>query len=479
MSEFVHLHLHSQYSLLDGANRLDDVIAAAAAAGHAGAGADRPRQHVRRDRVLQHARKAPGSSRSSASRPTSRRAAGSTAQPGKGEQQPPGAAGPRTRPATSNLLKLTSALLPRGLLLQAAHRQGAAAPAQRGADRPLRLPQGRDQRADRRPAARRRPRPPRASSCEIFGDGNFYLEMQDHGIPEQRLANEVLRRISARSSASRWWSPTTATTCARTTPSPTTSCSASAPRRPSPTPTGCSYASRRLLPEVRRRDARALPRRPRRRSRTRCAIAERCNLTIPIGGVPPAGVPGAGGVHASSPTSRGRARGARGAPRRAAPAPRPGAGQARPRSSTGSGSSTRSRSSRRWASPATSWWSGTSSATPASTASRWARAAARRPARWSPTRCASPTSIRSQYDLLFERFLNPERISMPDIDIDFCMRAPRRGHRVRQREVRPRPGGPDHHLRDAGREGGDPRRRPRAWGCPTPRSTASPSWSPT
>ena len=30
-----------------------------------------------------------------------------------------------------------------------------------------------------------------------------------------------------------------------------------------------------------------------------------------------------------------------------------------------------------------------------------------------------------QYNLLFERFLNPERISMPDFDIDFCMR--RRG----------------------------------------------------
>src|SRR5947209_9300602 len=25
-----------------------------------------------------------------------------------------------------------------------------------------------------------------------------------------------------------------------------------------------------------------------------------------------------------------------------------------------------------------------------------------------------------RYDLLFERFLNPERISMPDFDIDFC-----------------------------------------------------------
>src|SRR5207237_6165351 len=27
-----------------------------------------------------------------------------------------------------------------------------------------------------------------------------------------------------------------------------------------------------------------------------------------------------------------------------------------------------------------------------------------------------------RYDLLFERFLNPERVSMPDFDIDFCER---------------------------------------------------------
>ena len=25
-----------------------------------------------------------------------------------------------------------------------------------------------------------------------------------------------------------------------------------------------------------------------------------------------------------------------------------------------------------------------------------------------------------KYDLLFERFLNPERVSMPDVDVDFC-----------------------------------------------------------
>ena len=37
-------------------------------------------------------------------------------------------------------------------------------------------------------------------------------------------------------------------------------------------------------------------------------------------------------------------------------------------------------------------------------------------------RCRSPTSTRSRYDLLFERFLNAERVSMPDIDIDFSVR---------------------------------------------------------
>ena len=32
-----------------------------------------------------------------------------------------------------------------------------------------------------------------------------------------------------------------------------------------------------------------------------------------------------------------------------------------------------------------------------------------------------PTLIRLNTTLLFERFLNPERVSMPDFDIDFCM----------------------------------------------------------
>ncbi len=49
-----------------------------------------------------------------------------------------------------------------------------------------------------------------------------------------------------------------------------------------------------------------------------------------------------------------------------------------------------------------------------------ARAAGARRARSCPGRCGSRRSIPLRYDLLFERFLNPERISMPDIDIDFC-----------------------------------------------------------
>ena len=34
MSDFVHLHLHSEYSLLDGACRIKEIPKAAAAAGH-------------------------------------------------------------------------------------------------------------------------------------------------------------------------------------------------------------------------------------------------------------------------------------------------------------------------------------------------------------------------------------------------------------------------------------------------------------
>ncbi len=46
-----------------------------------------------------------------------------------------------------------------------------------------------------------------------------------------------------------------------------------------------------------------------------------------------------------------------------------------------------------------------------------------------PTRCGSPTSTRCEHGLIFERFLNPDRVSMPDFDIDFDER--RRGEVIR------------------------------------------------
>ncbi len=79
------------------------------------------------------------------------------------------------------------------------------------------------------------------------------------------------------------------------------------------------------------------------------------------------------------------------------------------------------------------------------------------------------------FDLIFERFLNPERVSLPDIDIDFCER--RRGEVIDYvtREVRPRERRADHHLRHDEGEGRRARRRAASSRCRSPTSTRSPS----
>ena len=63
-------------------------------------------------------------------------------------------------------------------------------------------------------------------------------------------------------------------------------------------------------------------------------------------------------------------------------------------------------------------------------------AAARARARSSPGRSPSPISTRSRFGLLFERFLNPERVSMPDFDIDFCQERRDEVIRYVQRQIR-------------------------------------------
>ena len=235
-------------------------------------------------------------------------------------------------------------------------------------------------------------------------------------------------------------------------------------------PNRLALSSRGVLREVGRRDAGASSRSCPRRSATRWRSPSAATSSSHFGQFHLPALPGARRLHRSTRYLE-HLRAARGS--RAATARSPG------RRDRGSGCATSSASSRRWASPATSWWSGTSSPTRASRGSRSARAAARRPARSSPTASASPTSTRSSYGLIFERFLNPERISMPDMDIDFA--DDRRDEVIQLRAstataptASPR-SSPSGRMR---RQGGHPRRRPRARLAPTARSTASPSWCP-
>ena len=67
-----------------------------------------------------------------------------------------------------------------------------------------------------------------------------------------------------------------------------------------------------------------------------------------------------------------------------------------------------------------------------------------------------------RWGLLFERFLNPERVSMPDFDIDFCETRRDEVIKLRPAEIRQRARGADHHLRHAEGAGGAARRGPRA-----------------
>ena len=81
--------------------------------------------------------------------------------------------------------------------------------------------------------------------------------------------------------------------------------------------------------------------------------------------------------------------------------------------------------------------------------------------------------------LLFERFLNPERVSMPDFDIDFCETHRDKVISYVQRQIRPRQGRPDHHLRAAegtrGTQGHRPRAADELWPCRPPRQADSQS----
>ncbi|HTG36511.1 MAG TPA: DNA polymerase III subunit alpha [Thermoanaerobaculia bacterium] len=195
MSDFVHLHLHSQFSLLDGANRLDDVIKAAVEAGMPAVALT---DHGNMFGAIEIYNKARAAGIKPIIGMEAYVAQGSRLDrtPGKGSSNHLVLLA-KDETGYRNLLKLTSAAFLEGFYykprvdkeLLRQHSEGLiclSACLKGEVNEHIVATREREAEA----AAK--------EFLDIFGEGNFYLEMQDHGIPEQRLANEVVRRISQR-----------------------------------------------------------------------------------------------------------------------------------------------------------------------------------------------------------------------------------------------------------------------------------------
>ena len=145
--DFVHLHLHTEYSLLDGACRLDELVDEGV---RLGMKAMAITDHGNMFGAVALPRRLPRAGAEAHPRLRGLRGAGQPVRPAVAERlgrlQPLHAARDERRglpqPDQARLRRL-----PRGLLPPAPHRQGPAGEAQRGADRPLRLPLGRDRAA--------------------------------------------------------------------------------------------------------------------------------------------------------------------------------------------------------------------------------------------------------------------------------------------------------------------------------------------
>ena len=200
MSQFVHLHLHSQYSLLDGANRLDDALAAAAAAGQPAMALTDHGNMFGAIEFYKQARKAGvkpilGIEAYVASG-GDRRAPDEGASPDEKARKRSSnhlVLLAKNETGYRNLLKLTTSSflegyyykprIDRGLLARHAEGLICLSACLNGEINEQIL--GRKER-EAEAIAR--------GYKELFGD-DFFLELQDHGIAEQHLANDVLRRL--------------------------------------------------------------------------------------------------------------------------------------------------------------------------------------------------------------------------------------------------------------------------------------------
>ena len=238
-SSFVHLHLHTEYSMLDGAARIQDVVATAAADGQPAIGiTDHGNMYGVLDfyRAAREADLTPVIGIEAYIVTTSRfdrprraehdiyhltllaRDDAGLPQPHQGRRRTRTSTASSTSPAsTSSCSSATTRgwSPPPGCL-------GGAVCQRLLAD---------DYAGARELAARFQ---------SIFGRDSFFIELQDHGLPEQHRVNPQLCCASRATSARRCSPPTTATTRTATTPSRTTRCCACRPGPRSTTRTASS-----------------------------------------------------------------------------------------------------------------------------------------------------------------------------------------------------------------------------------------------
>ncbi len=193
MTDFVHLHLHSQYSLLDGANRLDDVIQAAAAAGMKAISLT---DHGNLFGAIEFYDKAIKAGIKPIIGIEAYVAQGSLSDrnPARGSSNHLVLLA-RNQTGYQNLIKLTTRSYLQGFYYKPRIDHDSLREFSDGLIGLSACLKGEiNERilSNREPEAEARAR----EYADILGPENFFLELQDHGIPEQRAANEVLRRMS-------------------------------------------------------------------------------------------------------------------------------------------------------------------------------------------------------------------------------------------------------------------------------------------
>ena len=426
--QFVHLHVHSEYSMLDGAARVSDLFAEAARMqmpalamtdhGNVFGAYEFWKKGTAagvKPIIGMEAYITPGTSRFERTR----------VRWGSGGEDDVSGGGAfthmtllaETTEGMHNLFRLSSRASLEGYFYKPRADRELLVDVCQGPDRDHRLPVGGDPDPAAARGLRRRGQA-RPGSCRTSSAAShFFCEMMDHGLGIERRVHTDLLRLAARAPDPDRSPPTTCTTPMPRTPSRTRSCCACSPARRWPTRTASSSTPATSTSRRRRRCAQVWRELPEACDNT-LLIAARCEVMFDENAdlLPRFAVP-----EGHTEETWLRAEVERGLELRypgGVPADAPRARCLRAW-----------RHRRRWASPATSSSSPTCAGTPASRGIRVG------PGRGSATGSLVSYALRIteldpiEHGLLFERFLNPERVSMPDIDLDFDER--RRGDMIR------------------------------------------------